>query len=153
MLFLCVPHAFLDRRRVVAASVRKFGKTVKARMASQTENCSSGFSAEAGASCVDSLLRCASSFNDKQVEALRLRLLSYTVKEVKGFAKSFDVRLTGVNRKVEMVDRLIGMARIGALKRMATPGEEIEEDGASSKVQLSYITQEVKDTLALSQDI
>ena len=63
--------------------------------------------------------------SDDEISALKDRLCSKTVQKLRILAKGVNVRLTGSSRKVDIVDRLIGMARIG----------------------ISYITDEVRSAL------
>ena len=69
-------------------------------------------------------LRALSSSNDDEAaQSCRARLLLLTVPEIKTVAKNIGVRLTGAARKVEMVARLLGMASIGAMKRIIDDGD------------------------------
>ena len=63
--------------------------------------------------CVDSLLR-GKELSDSDVEALKASLASKTVQVLRKIAVEVSVRLSGSVRKNDIVDRLIGMARIGA---------------------------------------
>ena len=61
-------------------------------------------------------------------------------------AKNIGVRLTGAAHKVEMVARLLGMASIGAMKRIIDDGDRVEgasDDELVVPVALSYITKDV----------
>jgi len=61
-----------------------------------------------------------------------------TLKNLKLLAKNLGVRLTGSLRKGNIIERLIGMARIGAIRKRAQPKEEDEE------ITITYLTEEVK---------
>ena len=56
-------------------------------------------------------------------------------------AKSLGIRLTGSSRKGDIIERLIGMARIGAIKKYA----QREEGG--DVIAITYLTEEVKGVL------
>ena len=87
------------------------------------------------------LLR-AKELSDNEVANLRDSLCRKTIKELRAIAKSVCMRLTGSSRKIDITDRLIAMARIGAIK-----GEAIDGDTGDDITEISYITDEVKHTL------
>ena len=88
-------------------------------------------------------LRAAPSYNAEEVESLRVILLTHTVNEVKLLSKLFGVRLTGAGRKADMVNRLLGMARIGAL----SSADDAMDHPALKSLGLSYITPDIQNTL------
>ena len=63
------------------------------------------------------------------------------LKNLKLLAKSLGICLTGSSRKGNIIERLIGMARIGAIKKRA----EREEEG--DEITIMYLTEEVKGVL------
>ena len=87
----------------------------------------------------DCLLR-GKELSDDEISALKDRLCSKTIQELRILAKGVNVRLTGSSRKVDIVDRLIGMARIGA-----TRDDLLDEDVDFTGI--SYITDEVRSAL------
>ena len=92
----------------------------------------------------EAALRAAPSYSAEEVESLRITLLSHTVNEVKLLSKRFGVRLTGAGRKAEMVNRIIGMARIGAL---SLADENMGPEHTMNSLGLSYITPDIQETL------
>ena len=85
-------------------------------------------------------LLCGKELSDDEISVLKDRLCSKTVQELRILAKGVNVRLTGSSRKVDIVDRLIGMARIGA-----TRDDLLDEDVDFTGI--SYITDEVRSAL------
>ena len=73
---------------------------------------------------------------------IRRQLLKKTVKELGTLAKLLGVRLTGSSRKADIVDRLLAMAKIGAVRDMST--EDATRDTFTG---ISYITAEVIEAL------
>ena len=80
--------------------------------------------------------------SDNEVANLCDSLCGKTIKELSAVKKSVCVRLTGSSRKTNITDRLIAMARIGAVK-----GEAIDGDTGEDITEISYITDEVKNAL------
>ena len=64
--------------------------------------------------CVDSLLR-GKELSDSEVESFKISLASKKVQDLWKIAVKVSVRLTGSVPKNDIVDRLIGMAKIGAM--------------------------------------
>ena len=64
------------------------------------------------------------------------------MKELITLTKSLGVRLTGSSRKVDMVDRLLAMAKIGAVRDMS-----IDNATGDTFTGISYMTNEVVETL------
>ena len=74
---------------------------------------------------------------------IRGLLLRKTVKELSTLAKSLGVRLAGSTRKANIVERLLAMAKIGAVRDTST------DDTTTGEIftGISYITAEVRDAL------
>ena len=74
---------------------------------------------------------------------IRGLLLMKTVKELNTQAKSLGVRLAGSTRKADIVERLLAMAKIGAVRDTST------DDTTTGEIftGISYITAEVRDAL------
>ena len=72
---------------------------------------------------------------------IRGLLLGKTVKELSTLAKSLGVRLAGSTRKADIVDRLLAMAKIGAVRDASS------DDTIKAFTGISYITAEVRDAL------
>ena len=78
--------------------------------------------------------------SQEEVSALKDRLCSKTLQELRVLAKGVNVRLTGSSRKADIVERLIGMARIGA-----TRDDSLDDETDFSGI--SYVTLEVREVL------
>ena len=78
--------------------------------------------------------------SEDEASALRDCLYRKTLQELRALAKDVNVRLAGSSRKADIVDRMIGMARIGAIR-----DESLAEE--SDFCGISYITSEVRDVL------
>ena len=63
-----------------------------------------------------------------------------TVKELSTLAKSLGVRLAGSTRKADIVERLLAMAKIGAVRDMTLQQEK-------SLLESAIVTAEVRDAL------
>ena len=90
---------------------------------------------------VKELLFRGEELSNSDIAALINRLSAMTLKNLKSLAKSLGIRLTGSSRKGDIIERLIGMARIGAIKKRA----EREEEG--DEITITYLTEEVKGVL------
>ena len=75
-----------------------------------------------------------------EVGAMRVELERLLVKELKTIAKLVGVRLTGATRKADIVERLIAMSQIDAIRQEGQEGE--------SAVRLTYVTADVRDALS-----
>ena len=75
--------------------------------------------------------------SEDEVSALKDRLCSKTLQELRILAKDVNVRLAGSSRKADIVDRMIGMARIGAIR-----DDSLDEE--SDFCGISYINDEVR---------
>ena len=73
---------------------------------------------------------------DEEVELLATLLQKLKVQELKTLAKEVHVRLTGSIRKDDIIDRIMGMARIGALQCGNPESDDITT--------ISYLTEETK---------
>ena len=93
--------------------------------------------------CVDSLLR-GKELSDSDVESLKASLDSKTVQTLRKIAVEVSVRLSGLVRKNDIVNRLIGMARIGATHK---PSDNCDDDDSEASLAISYITDGVKRVL------
>ena len=78
--------------------------------------------------------------SEDEVSPLKDCLCRKTLQELRVIAKDVNVRLAGSSRKADIVDRMIGMARIGAIR-----DESLDED--SDFCGTSYITSEVRGVL------
>ena len=73
--------------------------------------------------------------SDNEVVNLCDSFCGKTIKELIAVEKSVCVRLTGSSCKTDITDRLIVMARIGAIK-----GEAIDGDTGEDITEVSYIS-------------
>ena len=92
----------------------------------------------AGDRCRLQLLR-GKELSASEIALLRNELLSKTAKDLRKVASSLSVRLTGSVRKVEIVERLISMAQIGAIYEPAS-----NDNDDDPTVAISYLTNDVK---------
>ena len=63
-----------------------------------------------------SCLLCGKQLSEDEVSALKDCLCNKTLQELRVLAKDVNVRLAGSSRKADIVDRIIGMARIGVIR-------------------------------------
>ena len=84
--------------------------------------------------CVDSLL-CGKELSDSDVESLKASLASKKVQDLQKIAVEVSVRLTGSVRKNDIVDWLIGMAKIGATHK---PSDDYSDDDCEVSLAISY---------------
>ena len=75
-----------------------------------------------------------------EAEELTGILSGMTLKQLKVLAKDCNIRLTGSSKKGEVMDRILAMARISAIR-----GKHDEDDDEATGI--SYITDEVKSVL------
>ena len=66
-------------------------------------------------SLVSSLMR-ARDMTDTETQVLRETLLAIMVKELNTLARRVSVRLAGSSRKADIVERVLAMAKIGAVQ-------------------------------------
>ena len=90
---------------------------------------------------VKELLYCGEELSNEDIAALISQLSAMTLKNLKSLAKSLGIRFTGSSRKGDIIERLIGMARIGAIKKYAQRKEGGDE------IAIMYLTEEVKGVL------
>ena len=89
-----------------------------------------------------SVLLHGQELSDNEIVELRDCMLKKTLKEMRVLSKSISVKLTGSSRKVDIVDHLISMAKIGAVRDVSA---DSEPDNNATKI--SYITDQVKAVL------
>ena len=78
--------------------------------------------------------------SEDEVSALKDCLCSKMLQELRILAEDVNVRLADSSRKADIVDRMIGMARIGAIR-----DDSLNE--GTDVCGISYITDEVRDVL------
>jgi len=83
----------------------------------------------------------ATELSDSDIALLREDLIVKKTDELRNIASSLSVRLTGSTRKKDIVDRIVGMAQIGAV---CIPSEE---DNAEDVIAILYLTEEVRSFL------
>ena len=76
--------------------------------------------------------------NDEAI-SLKQQLLAHIVPELRAIPKRLSVKLSGVVRKADIVERLVCMAQLGCVRRDEADGEDL--------LGLSYVTPEVKEKL------
>ena len=87
----------------------------------------------------DSLLD-SKDYNDEKRQSLSHRLLTRNVSELRSLAKRISIKLSGVSRKADIVERIICMAEFGCICR---PDETATPDLAG----LTYLTEDVRTKL------
>ena len=92
---------------------------------------------------VKELLYRGEELSNDDIAALISQLSAMTLKNLKSLAKSLGIHLTGSSRKGDIIEHLIGMARIGAIKKCA----QREEGG--DEIAITYLTEEVKGILRM----
>ena len=92
----------------------------------------------------DAKLALLSSGNLSDIETMELRdqLTIKTIKELSLLARSVSVKLAGSSRKVDIVDRLVSMAKIGAVRDVS-----VDAATQSDFIGISYITNNIKSVL------
>ena len=85
----------------------------------------------------DALLQ-GKELSHEEIFSLRERLHRLSVKEIKSIAKGLSIRLTGSSKKADIIERLMAMAQIGAIQKHHSREEDIN---------ISYLTQDIKDVL------
>ena len=94
--------------------------------------------------CVEYLLR-GQELSDSDFATLTVSLHSKKVEELRKIGTKVSVRLTGSVRKHDIVDRLVGMAKIGVTHK---PCDD-DADDSEAILSISYITDEVKEVLCV----
>ena len=86
---------------------------------------------------VETLLANGVTDDDEAMLTTKLRIM--TLKQLKALAKNLNIKLTGSSKKAEVIDRMLAMSRIGAIRGHRTS----KGDDAS----ITYITEETKNVL------
>ena len=81
----------------------------------------------------------AKDCNDENLASFKHRLSSRNVPELRAVAKRASVKLSGVSRKADIVERIACMAQLGCIRT--------RDNGDDDATNLSYITSEVKEKL------
>ena len=81
----------------------------------------------------------AKDCSNDEVASLELRLSAHTVPELRAILKRLSVKLSGVVRKVDIVERLVCMAQLGCIHQDEVDGEDFSG--------LTYVTDKVKEKL------
>ena len=76
---------------------------------------------------------------ESDIASLRDSLCSKRVEDLKKISVNVSVRLTGAVRKNEIIERLIGMAKIGATHRPVC-----NDNDSKALLNISYLTEDVK---------
>ena len=90
---------------------------------------------------IHSRLLKGNELSDSDIAVLRDDLVVKKIDELRKIVSSLSVHLTGSTHKKDIVDRIVGMAQIGAV--CDSSGEENGED----VIAISYLTEEVKSFL------
>ena len=88
-------------------------------------------------SSIKPLLLRAKELSSDEIEMLESLLVKEKLSELKIMAKDLRIRLTGATRKQDIIERLMCMARIGAIQE----DESADSDDACA---ISYLTDETK---------
>ena len=87
---------------------------------------------------IESALIQGKELSHEEIVSLRKQLYGLSVKEIKAIAKNLSIRLTGSSKKADIIERLMAMARIGAIQKHHSREEDIN---------ISYLTPDIKDVL------
>lgn len=87
----------------------------------------------------DSLLA-SKDCSDEERQSLSRRLLSHNVPELRSLAKRLSIKLSGVSRKANIVERIICMAEFGCIRRT-------DETATPDLTRLTYLTEDVRTKL------
>ena len=87
---------------------------------------------------VEDVLLQGKELSHEEIVSLRERLHRLSVKEIKSIAKRLSIHLTGSSKKADIIERLMAMAQIGAIQKHRSREEDIN---------ISYLTQDIKDVL------
>ena len=90
---------------------------------------------------INSRLLKGKELSDSDIAVLRDDLLVRKIDDLRKIASIVSVRPTGSTRKKDIMDRIIGMAQIGALH------DSSGEDNGEDVIAISYLTEEVKSFL------
>lgn len=92
------------------------------------------------------LLNCQ-SLDGRAIDDIRIQLCKRTVKELGALARSLGVRLAGSIRKADIIERLLSMARIGAVRDVSSQPNGETSGGVDEFIGISYITPTVIEAL------
>ena len=87
----------------------------------------------------DSLLA-SKDRSDEERQSLSRRLLSHNVPELRSLAKRLSIKLSGVSRKANIVERIISMVEFGCIRRT-------DETATPDSPRLTYLTEDVRTKL------
>ena len=87
---------------------------------------------------IESALIQGKELSHEEIVSLRKQVYGLSVKEIKAIAKNLSIRLTGSSKKADIIERLMAMARIGAIQKHHSREEDIN---------ISYLTPDIKDVL------
>ena len=90
---------------------------------------------------LESALVTAKDCTNDEATSLKLRLSAQNVPELRAILKRLSVKLSGIVRKADIVERLVCMAQLGCVHR------DTEVDGGEDFLSLTYVTHEVKEKL------
>ena len=90
---------------------------------------------------LESALVTAKDCTNDEATSLKLRLSAHNVPELRAILKRLSVKLSGIVRKADIVERLVCMAQLGCVHR------DTEVDGGEDFLSLTYVTHEVKEKL------
>lgn len=90
---------------------------------------------------IDEALLAAKGCGDDVRSSLKERLSSRNVPELRTLAKRLSIKLTGANRKADMVERILCMAQLGCARQQEKEESDIELPS------LSYVSLELKEKL------
>ena len=85
---------------------------------------------------VETLLANGVTDDDEATLTAKLRIM--TLKQLKALAKNLNIKLTGSSKKAEVIDRMLAMSRIGAIRGHRT---------SKGDTSITYITEEAKSVL------
>ena len=86
---------------------------------------------------VETLLANGVTDDDEATLTTKLRIM--TLKQLKTLAKNLNIKLTGSSKKAEVIDRMLAMSRIGAIREHRT--------SKGDDTSITYITEEAKSVL------
>ena len=90
---------------------------------------------------VESALLQGKELSHEEIVGLREHLHRLSVKEIKAITKGLLIRLTGSSKKIDIIEWVMAMARIGAIQKHRFKEEDI------NIYDISYLTQDIKDVL------
>ena len=87
---------------------------------------------------VENMLLRGKELSYEEIVSLLEHLYRFSVKEIKFIAKSLSIHLTSSSKKADTIKQLMVMAQIGAIQEHYTTEEYVN---------ISYLTQDIKDVL------